>query len=293
VTINGDVRLEGGAFGGAHTVRGNVHADAATIAPGSSVGTLSITGDVSLSQDSLLDFELGPPNVAGSGANDLIDITGALTLDGTLNITGLTGFGAGTYRLFDYGGALTDHVLAVGAAPNPGWGFRVDPATPGQVNLVVTALDIPGDVDHNHLLNSLDIDTIFAHAQYAYGTQYTRGDATGLDYDVQYDVNGDQTVDAADVLFELGLVSSGPGDANLDRYTELLDFQVMLDQWTDTGLTWATGDFTGDGQCELLDFQVLLDYWTPGGWGTSQAPEPATFLMLALGALGLLRRRRA
>ena len=82
-------------------------------------------------------------------------------------------------------------------------------------------------------------------------------------------------------------------DANLDRYTDFTDFQVLLDHWQAQG-EWTQGDFNGDGTVDFLDFQVLLDYWNPTGWsaGASQVPEPASLSLLLLGGLAMLRRRR-
>jgi hypothetical protein len=97
-----------------------------------------------------------------------------------------------------------------------------------------------------------------------------------------------------DVTYELvHLMHTNYGDANLDRFTDFTDFQVLLDHWQAPG-GWASGDFYGDGTVDFLDFQVLLDYWNPGGWnaGTSQVPEPATLSLLALGGLALLRRKK-
>lgn len=74
----------------------------------------------------------------GSGINDLISVTGNLTLDGTLLVDGLPGFTTGTYRLFNYTGALNDSGLSLDApflAAYPG--SAIDTATAGQVNLVV------------------------------------------------------------------------------------------------------------------------------------------------------------
>jgi fibronectin-binding autotransporter adhesin len=48
----------------------------------------------------VLDYELGQAGVVGGGVNDLTGVTGELTLDGTLNITDIGGFGPGVYRLF-------------------------------------------------------------------------------------------------------------------------------------------------------------------------------------------------
>ena len=82
-------------------------------------------------------------------------------------------------------------------------------------------------------------------------------------------------------------------DANLDRYTDFTDFQVLLDHWQAPG-GWGDGEFNGDGVVDFLDFQILLDYWNPTGWsaGPAQVPEPATRSLLTLAALRILRRNR-
>jgi hypothetical protein len=36
-----------------------------------------------LGAESLLEYELGLPDIVGGGINDLVNVTGALTLDGT------------------------------------------------------------------------------------------------------------------------------------------------------------------------------------------------------------------
>ena len=82
-------------------------------------GTLTV-GSLSLGNASLLNYELGTPGVIGSGVNDLTIVNGNLTLDGVLNTTALAGFGPGAYRLFNYGGALTDNTLDIGTVP-PGF----------------------------------------------------------------------------------------------------------------------------------------------------------------------------
>ncbi|MER8632390.1 autotransporter outer membrane beta-barrel domain-containing protein [Mesorhizobium opportunistum] len=107
----------GGTLGGSGSIGGAVIvADGGVLAPGSSPGTLTV-GSLSLSSGSILDYELGQAGVVGGGVNDLIEVTGALTLDGSLNITDVGGFGPGVYRLINYGGALTDHGLELGNLP--------------------------------------------------------------------------------------------------------------------------------------------------------------------------------
>lgn len=75
---------------GAGTVRGSVVADgtfAATVAPGDSIGTLKVTGALTLAANSVVNMELNHTNAQTS---DQIDVTNAITINGgTLNVTNL------------------------------------------------------------------------------------------------------------------------------------------------------------------------------------------------------------
>ncbi len=113
-------------------------ADGGRIAPGTSPGTLSVAG-LTLSNNSILDFELATPGVVGGGINDLIEISGNLTLDGILNIANAGGFGNGTYRLMNYSGNLTNNGLVFGTLPTGLWDVTIDTTTANQVNLLVAA----------------------------------------------------------------------------------------------------------------------------------------------------------
>ncbi|QKC95896.1 autotransporter outer membrane beta-barrel domain-containing protein [Mesorhizobium sp. NZP2298] len=128
----------GGTLGGSGSIGGAVIvADGGTLAPGSSPGTLTI-GSLSLSSGSTLDYELGQAGVVGGGVNDLIVVTGALTLDGSLDITDVGGFGPGVYRLINYGGALTDNGLELGDLPVgvTAADLTVQTSVANQVNLI-------------------------------------------------------------------------------------------------------------------------------------------------------------
>ncbi|MDU0342401.1 autotransporter-associated beta strand repeat-containing protein [Bosea rubneri] len=132
VTVASGATLAGsGSIAGAVTVSGG-----GIVATGSSPGTLTV-GSLVLNDTSRLSYELGTPGTVGSGVNDLIEVTGNLKLDGVLDLAPQSGFGNGTYRLFNYGGALTDSGLAFGIVPT-GYDFRVDTATAGQINLITT-----------------------------------------------------------------------------------------------------------------------------------------------------------
>src|SRR3546814_1226790 len=84
--------LSGGTLGGSGTIGGSVTvADGGRLAPGNSPGTLTINGDLTLNGASILDLEFGQANVVGGPLNDLIDVQGNLTLDGTVDVTVTTG----------------------------------------------------------------------------------------------------------------------------------------------------------------------------------------------------------
>lgn len=120
-SIAGNVDVHAGAIlSGSGRIGGNVAlAAGATLAPGNSIGTLRIDGDLSLASGGRLTFELG--KASGStptpGESDRIVVGGNLNLSGaTLDVIDAGGMGAGLYRLFDYGGMRTGSV-AIGSTP--------------------------------------------------------------------------------------------------------------------------------------------------------------------------------
>jgi len=125
LVVTGGTLSGAGQFGGAVTVTAG--------------GSLSGTAGRTLSMDTLT-LEAGSvTEVALSRPSDaaLFDVAGDLTLGGTLNVTGLPGYGAGVYRLFDYGGALTNNGMTLSRAGGASSdGLSLQTATIGQVNLV-------------------------------------------------------------------------------------------------------------------------------------------------------------
>jgi fibronectin-binding autotransporter adhesin len=82
------------------------------LAPGdNAIGgtTLTATGGTTLGNNSILNFTLGTPDVAGGtlGSDLLKTTTLALGTGISVNVTPGAGFGQGTYSLIDYSGALT------------------------------------------------------------------------------------------------------------------------------------------------------------------------------------------
>ncbi|OLI96098.1 autotransporter-associated beta strand repeat-containing protein [Xanthomonas oryzae] len=132
------------ALGGTLTgTAGNVRA-AVNISDG---GRLALTSGSSLSVGALtlapgafVDVALGAPSTTR-----LLEVNGNLTLDGTLNITDIGGFGTGVYRLIDYTGALTNNGMLIGLFPGSVdiSQLALQTAIGQQLNLVVTA---PGSI---------------------------------------------------------------------------------------------------------------------------------------------------
>ncbi|MFZ4734193.1 MAG: beta strand repeat-containing protein, partial [Pirellulales bacterium] len=140
VTVASGATLGGsGTTGGAVSILGG-----AIVAPGSGVGTLTVSNAFTLADSSILNFQLDPANNAvGGGINDLITGVSNLTLDGVLNVSSAGGWTSvadfTTWRLFNYSGTLTNNLLALGTMPTLGSGqsFQIDTSTSGQVNLIV------------------------------------------------------------------------------------------------------------------------------------------------------------
>ncbi|MDQ0251937.1 fibronectin-binding autotransporter adhesin [Sphingomonas kyeonggiensis] len=127
----------GATLGGTGTIGGNVTLNG-TLSPGAGgAGTLTIGGNLAIAQGATLAYEFGSANVAGGALNDLVNVGGNLVLDGTINVSVPAGgaFSAGIYRVFNYGGTLTDNGLTLGALP-AGSNVAVQTSVAGQVNLV-------------------------------------------------------------------------------------------------------------------------------------------------------------
>ena len=125
-----------GILQGTGTIGGNVTVqDGGTLAAGASPGVLTVAGDLVLSSGSISAFELGAANITGSTLNDLVIVTGNLTLDGLLNLVA-DPLADGYYSLFSYGGNLTDNGLMLGVLPI-GTTATVLTNVAGEVNLRV------------------------------------------------------------------------------------------------------------------------------------------------------------
>ncbi|MBI3844935.1 MAG: hypothetical protein HY292_09885 [Planctomycetes bacterium] len=88
LTTTGSVSIQGGTLGGTGTINGNV-TSAGSVSPGSSAGTLTVAGTFAQQSAGSLNVELGGLT---PGTIDRLIASGAVTLDGTLNVSLIGGF---------------------------------------------------------------------------------------------------------------------------------------------------------------------------------------------------------
>jgi fibronectin-binding autotransporter adhesin len=129
VTVQSGATLSGiGSVGGAVTIQSG-----GTLSAGQSPGTITL-GSLNLNSGSTSVFELGSPGVVGGATNDLVNVTGNLTLGGTLSVNAPS---AGYYRLFNYGTLTPSNFAAITGSTNGN--PQVLTNVPNQVNLSIAA----------------------------------------------------------------------------------------------------------------------------------------------------------
>ena len=126
----------GGTLQGAGTIAGAVFVNnggtvSTAVAPGQPPGTLTVGGNYTVNAGSNHIFRLGTPNVVGGATNDLIDVGGALAINGG-TATLQNANASGLYRLYNVGGTVT----SAGAANA---GFAVVTTTNGTASIYTVA----------------------------------------------------------------------------------------------------------------------------------------------------------
>lgn len=185
ITVNSGTILDASASGlvlnglasqvlaGSGTVNGNVTVGTGTsITPGTSVGTLALGNDLTLSGGTyVFEVSTNPPS-------DLINVTGNLTISGgTIQVVASTALTNGAYRLINYTGTLSGSAgsLIISGFTQPGKVAFASDAAPGQINLVVATAGGSSIVWQGNGTN-WDVETSFNWLNGAVSTQYINGD---------------------------------------------------------------------------------------------------------------------
>ena len=85
------------------------------------------------------------------------------------------------------------------------------------------------------------------------------------------------------------LVQTVLGDANFDWQVGIADLAALAENYGQQG-TWTEGDFNGDGTVGIADLSALADHY--GETAGATVPEPATLVLMGIGAAWVVRRRR-
>ncbi len=239
---------------------------------------------------------------------------------GKLNLTGTTGAGDATINngaeLTGGGAVLGNLVVASGATVEPGGDRTVfsGPFSPAfQYELIV-------DGDYTQQANAtlkveLLSSSVFDRMVVAGSAAIAGGLALEQDYAValgdaftvlsantlsgrfdQPQITG-ATIDADSaiaVLYEtdaVRLLATYRGDTNGDGTVSLIDLNALGANFSQAG-TWRSGDFNYDGQVTLADLNALGANFGATVPAASTVPEPASAVLLALGAAALQRKGR-
>jgi hypothetical protein len=151
------------------------------------------------------------------------------------------------------------------------------------------------DFDDDGLCNISDINLMFQEGPINNGITVTPG--TNEQFDL--DSDGDIDLDDRDQWLSIAATENGfgspykQGDANLDGFVDVSDFNSWNSNKFQTILDWSSGNFNGDSSVDVSDFNA----WNSNKFTSADAavvPEPGTMLLGMMATLAIvfsIRRR--
>jgi probable HAF family extracellular repeat protein len=132
-----------------------------------------------------------------------------------------------------------------------GSGAQITPSGPTYAVLFTPVPGLPGDANCDNRINIDDLNLVIAH----WGTSGGHTIA---------DVNGDGTVDMADVLDVVNhWTPLRPGDANADGIVNIEDLLIVINAWGPYNGTGGVGtpDLNADGVVDISDMLLVINSW--------------------------------
>ena len=253
IVVNNQLNSGGGALiglsgtiSGSGTVGGNLDNTSSTVAPGNSPGVLTLTGHYTQGSGGTLEIEVTGTS-AGESGHDQLSVTGAASLDGTLDIVPQAPYADPSVR----GASENMVILTAGTVTG----------TFSTVNYDGNALTADFGPDANGSIRDHVGSGLFRSVIYS-DSNVTVQNLLAL----EGDTDGDKDVDITD--FNSLSTNFDPGGNN----------SATND--------WIHADFDLDGDIDITDFNALSANFAPGGYAASspgQIPEPTTSVLLILG----------